>query len=585
MFKNTNVRAGLVIVLSVFLLGGCKKGASVSDQAMADSGVLQYVPAETPYLFATGTPLADEMFDKFEPAVEQMLQAYQVVVREIFRSTLAKNAGDMSAEEIQRTSAVVDELTSLLSIEGLRNAGIDRKSRLALFGNGLLPVLRIEVSDTDLFDAAITRIEEAAGQSMSVAELDGQSYRYIGDDEARLVIGTFDGSAVFSFVPGNFDDDQTRQLLGLTLPAKNIAQTDTLASIMNTYGYTDHYLGFIDVRRIASTFVDNPTGLDSALIEMMDHDPQEISAVCKAEIREVVEIAPRMVFGYEEISLDKMRGSFVIELREDLASGLSSVAAQVPGLGSDPGGLLSFGASFNLMALREFYEARLDAMEADPYECEYFAEFQQGVAKGREALNQPVPPVVYAMRGFNAVVDDVGDFDLAANRPPEEIDASILFAMEDAQTMVAMGAMFSPELAGLNLQPDGKPVLLDLPQVQALGKVVYAAMLEDAVALSIGADAEARVSSILNAKSVEPPPLFSMTMDAGRYYALIAETMMIEDRGDGDDDAHDVELSRESREALRDAMLAVGDMYDRMVIDMRFTKRGLRFDTVVTLKD
>lgn len=579
MLNTISLRASLLAVTCLALLGACKDGASVSEGLSSDDGVLRFVPADTPYLFTSGAPLPDEMLDKFEPKVDEMLKAYQVVFRDVFRSTLAKNKGDMSADEMQRMSAVVDELATLLSIDGLRNAGFERESKMALYGNGLLPVMRIEVSDADLFDAQISRIEEAAGESMSVAELDGQSYRYVGDEEIQLVVGTFDGNAVFALVPGKFDDDQTRQLFGLTLPAKSIAETDTLANIVKEYGYTDHYLGFLDVRRIASTFIDTPTDLDAALLASMEHEPGEISDVCKQEIRDVAEIAPRLVFGYDEITEEAMSGSMVIELRKDIAAGLSTIAAAVPGLGSDPGGLLSFGISFDLMALREFYEGRLDAMEADPFECEYFADLQAGVGKGREALNQPMPPVVYAMRGFNAVVDDIGDFDLAANQPPEEIDASVLFAMEDAQTMVAMGAMFSPQLAELDLQPDGKPVKLDLPQIQALGQVVYAAMIENAVAVSVGAGAEKRVTSILRAKAVEPPPLFSMTMDAGRYYALIGEAMMVEN------DKKETELSQESREALRDAMLAVGEMYDRMVIDMRFTERGMEFDTRVTLKD
>lgn len=581
MFKSTSLRAVIIAVISTVVLGACKEGADVSSELASEGSILRFVPADTPYIFATGTPLPDDMLDKLEPKVDEMLKAYQVVFREVFRSILAKNSGDMSADDIQRFSAVVDELTSLLSIDGLREAGFERNSRLALFGNGLLPVLRIEISGDDKFDAAIEKIEEAAGESMSVAELDGNSYRYVGDDELMLVIGAFDGSAVFSMVPGGFDDDQTRQLLGLTLPDTSLAETGTLADIISTYDYTDHYIGFVDARRIASTFIDGPTGLNKALLASMDKDAEDISDDCKAEIRDLVEIAPRMVFGYDEVSVNEMSGSMIIEMRDDIATGLSTIAALVPGLGQDPGGLFSMGVSFNLKSLREFYEARLDAMEADPFECEYFEDLQAGVAKGRDALNQPLPPMVYGLRGFNAVVDDISSFDMANGKPPEKVDASVLVALEDAQSMLAMGAMFSPELASLDLQPDGVPVLLDLPQFQAVGEVVYAAMLQDAIAIAVGSNAESRVKAVLGADSVQPPPMFSMTMDAGRYYALIADGMMLENGGDNDK----AELSLASREAMRDAMLTIGEMYDRMAVDIRFTERGMEVESRVTLKD
>lgn len=584
MFKSISPRAVFIAILSVVILGACKEGRDVAPAMASEDSIMRFVPADTPYLFATGTPLPDDMLDKLEPKIDEMLKAYQVVFREVFRSIVAKNSGDMSEDDIQRFSAVVDELTSLLSIDGLREAGFERGSQMALFGNGLLPVLRIEVSDTKKFDAAIARMEKAAGESMSVAELDGNSYRYVGDDEMTLVIGAFDGSAVFSMIPGGFNDDQKRQLLGLRLPEKSIGETSTLTDIISTYDYTDHYVGFIDARQIASTFIDSPTGLNVALLASTEHDADEISDVCKAEIREVVEIAPRMVFGYGEVSLDALSGSMIIEMRKDIATGLSAISAPVPGLGQDPGGLLSMGVSFNLLSLREFYEARLDAMEADPFECEFFEEVQAGVAKGREALNQPMPPFVYGLRGFNAVVDDISGFDMAANKPPENVEASVLVALDDAQTIVAMGAMFSPELAGMDLQPDGVPVKLDLPQLQVVADVAYAAMLEDAVAISVGSNAESRVKSVLNADSVQPSPMFSMTMDAGRYYALIAEGMMAQNPDD-DDDTKKPELSLASREALRDAMIVVGDMYDRMAFDIRFTERGMELESRVTLKD
>lgn len=571
-------RAVALAFFSILCLGACQKG-SPGGELVAEDGLLRFVPADTPYLFATGAPLPDDLLDKIEPRVDKVLMSYQVVVREMFRSAMAKNTESRDPAELARMSAIVDELTTLLSIDGMRSAGFERDSGVVFFGNGLLPVMRITLSDPKLFDAAISRIEEAADTKMDTAEIDGKPYRFVGDDEGSLVIATLDDNAVFAFVPAGFGDAEKRELLGLTLPANNIAATSILTDITSAYDFTDHYIGFVDAERIASAFVDGPTGLDIALFGAMDDEPPAMSAVCKAEVREVVAILPRMVFGYDEVSEEAMSGTVVFELRKDIANGLLPISALVPGLGVDAGGLLSMGFSFNLLELRKFYEGRLNAMEKDPYECEYFADLQAGVTKGREILNQPVPPFVYSMRGFNAIVDDIGDFDIATNRPPEDIDASVVVAMDDAQTMVAMGAMFSPELANMNLQPDGKAVLLDVAQVRATGKDVYAAMIDDAVAISVGAAAEDRVTAVLNADSVEPPPVFSMSMDAGRYYSLIGETMVLEQ------DDESAELSLEAREALRDAMIAIGELYDRMAVDMRFTSRGAEFESRVTLKD
>ena len=103
-------------------------------------------------------------------------------------------------------------------------------------------------------------------------------------------------------------------------------------------------------------------------------------------------------------------------------------------------------------------------------------------------------------------------------------------------------------------------------------------MNDDALAISLGANAEERVTGVLTADASEPPPVFSMSMDAEKYYGLIADSMMQESGGKQ-------ELSLEAREAMRDAMLAIGDMYDRMVVDVQYTPRGIEVRSKVTLSD
>ena len=584
MLKTLSKLAAAAVAFSVLVLAGCdaddRSGSAFADE----DSILRFVPADTPYLLATGEQLPDDLLDDLEPKIDEMMDSYQVMFRAVFDSAIADSGLRMSAEEREAFAAIFAEIMGLFSVDGMRDAGFERDSRMVFFGHGLLPVWRVEVSDEQKFEDVIARFEEAAAASMSVGEIDGQQYHYIGDDEASLVIGVFDGSAVFTVLPGFFGDDELRQLLGLQLPAESIASTSIMTDIASKYGYTDHFVGFMDITRIASTFVEEATGLDAALLEAADYDDSELSPVCRQEIMEVAGVAPRMVFGYDSVTRREMSGSMVIELRDDIASGLIDVSSLVPGLGTDPGGFFSMGMSFDLAALRSFYEARLDAVEADPYRCEFFDDMQAGLEQGRAALNQPLPPVAYSFRGFNAVVDNIEGLDLGSNSPPESVDASLLIAIDDAQAMVAMGAMFSPEFASLNLEPDGEPIALNLPELNELSDNIYAAMLTDAVAVSIGEGAESRVTEVLNAEPTEPPPFISVTMDAGTYYELIAESMVRDmESMQGEDGVSP--MSPEAREAVRDAMIAVGDIYDRFAIDVMFTENGVEIRSKVTLAD
>ena len=469
-----------------------------------------------------------------------------------------------------------------MSIEGLRSVGIERDSTAVLYGAGLLPVLRMTLSDGALFDAAISRIEEKTQGSMTVATIDGQSYRYAGDDEGRLIIAVIENEFVVSLVPTNLSDDVLKSVLGLTLPSSSMADSGELHKIIDDNGYLSHSIGLIDFERIVATFIDDQTGVNQELLTLAEYDRSELDDVCKAEIREMSTIAPRIVTGYTEMSVDQFVSNTIFELRPDIAAEVATLTAPVPGLGNNQGGLFAIGMSIDLLALREFYEARLDAIEANPHECDLFADLQAGVAQGRESLNQPIPPIVYGFKGFLAVIEDIRGMDLANNMRPTGADIRVLVTTDNAAGLLAMGAMFSPEIAGLDIKPNGEPVKFESEQLAGVVDAVYVAMTDTALALSIGEGVEARLGDMISAAVNEPNPFMSMEMDAARYYDFIAQTMQMEK--DGDDDEED-EAAAEFKAAVGETMVVVGDMFSRMSFQVYFTEHGVEFPSTMELAE
>lgn len=566
---NHRVAVGGALTMLVF--SACS-GKSDDDE----DGLLRFVPADTPYVFASGEPLDEEFLDAIEPYVDRVLAAY----RDLLASMAAGPTVGADGQN-QAAASLFTELSPLFSIDALEKAGIARDAEFVLYGNGLLPVLRVAISDPVAFEKTIAGLEDAAGETLPMVKLGDGYYRYAEGDGTRIVLGHFDDTAVLTLMPAEFDEAQTRELLGLNPPAKSLAATTTIPDIRKKYGFSEHYVGYVDTLRLVDSFLEEPTTLNAALLQKAEFDFGSISEACRTEVREMAAIAPRALFGYGEISLEQISGKVVVELRDDLAKGLQGVSAAVPGLGVDQGGMLTVGASVNMLALREFYAKRLDAIEADPYECEYFAELQAGVSKGREMLNQPLPPVVYGVRGFNAVVDKVDLTALTAGVPPEpgKVEASLVVAMQDAASLVNMGMMFSPELAALNLQPNGEAVALALPQLEALAVTAFAAMQEDALSVAVGPAAETRVTSVLGAEALTPPPSFAMSMDAGTYYDFIANGMAVEAPSDEEP------MTPETNAAMQEVLTALGDVYDRISTVVRFTENGAEVDSVVTLKD
>lgn len=568
-------RAITASAVALFLVSA----ASAASGNSAD--LLRYIPADTPYVFALTAPLPSELTDKLEPTIDELLQAYQRILRHAMAEQLVKMSSEEDAAgDAEQFRGVAEEVLSLMSLEGIRGAGIGRDSAFALYGNGLLPVLRIELTDPDLFDAALVRIEEKAGESLLIGETDGQPYKYAELENVKLLIATLDEQAIITAVPARFNDAQVAMALGVKKPRRNLKNSKGLRTIRKEYGFSDYFTGFIDNERIAEIFTGKATGLDNELFAVLDYQTPDLTETCSTEIMEMVGIVPRIVFGYTEITADIVESAMIIEMRKDIAEDLANVSAAVPGLGLDTSGLLSIGFGLNPIALREFYEARLDAMEADPFECEKFSDLQAGVAKGREVLNQPIPPVVYSFRGIVANIADIKGMDLSSKTPPESIDASILFAVENAESLITMAAMMDPQIAALNLLPDGKPVRLNFTQLAEIADEAFAAMSANALSIAIGEGAENNSASMLVAESADPVPILSINMNSARYYAMVGETMAQEST---DEDAKKMPVA--VREAIRDAMMLSGSMYDRMSVDVRFTSRGVEIVGRMMLSD
>jgi hypothetical protein len=284
---------------------------------------------------------------------------------------------------------------------------------------------------------------------------------------------------------------------------------------------------------------------------------------------------PRVVSGYDEVSVERVRSSLVVELREDIAAGLAAIPAAVPGLGKSHDGLFSLGVSMNLMAVREFLEARLDALEAEPYKCGKLSGFQQVVAGGRQALSQPLPPVAYNFRGFLAVINDIQGYDFAQKTPPESIDASFLLAMEDAPALLAFGQMMNPELAELNIEPDARPQQFELPADQNGIDSAWIALSDSALGISVSPDAESVLPDLLQAESVSPPLFLSMGVDAASYYQMIRDAMS--NRGE--------DLDEDMQAAIAELLMAAAGFYDRFSVDVGFTARGIEISGDVILAD
>ena len=574
--RTTRAPAAGVLFSIAALLSACGGKSGGNDALSAGDGILAYVPADTPYVMANVEPVDEALLDKMSGELSVLMEAYQGVIDEMLAEELEElPEGSPEREKAQREAEVAKRALGLFTPAGMREAGFDFNAGSAMYGYGVLPVLRMRLLDADRFEETIAGFEEGVDQELERGEIRGYSYRYLDVEQARIVIGAFDDYVVISLAPQSFDDDELAGLLGLEMPGDHIAADGALAALADEYDLTQHFLGFLDTRRLTSTILDGGPGVDELLFNDSGFQRDDIDAVCRKEFMEVADVVPRMAFGYREISTEGVDAAFVMELREDLASELKELPAAVPGLGTDFGAMMSFGVSVQPQKFLDFYSARLEAVRSDPYECELLGDLQKGIENGEGMLAQPIPPKLYDFRGMVAVLDNLDIDAMLAGIPPMDSDATVLLAIDDAPALLQMGAALSPDIQALNLEADGKARPLDVMQAQMLPSVPYIAMTDDLLAVSTGDEAESRVTRAIESAPGGDELFMSLALDAGTYYGLMSRSAAM-----SDDDT-----SPEAQQALSNAMASLSEVYDRMNFHVRFTERGVEVDSELTFKD
>ncbi|MEO1595662.1 MAG: hypothetical protein AAFS02_10520 [Pseudomonadota bacterium] len=577
----------LAVMLSLSACGGKDKAASV--EKAADSPLLEYVPADTPYVYGALAPSPDDVADKLETLIDAVMPAFKAQLEVVGEGlSMAEDGGNEEATK------VIEVFAKRMTPEIAETFGFSRKDTAVFYGNGLLPVARMTLTDEARFEAELAAIAEEIGKERVQKKLGDASFDVITfGDALSILIGSQEGMLVIALAPASLDDDTLGELVGATKPSQSIADGGALTALADKYSYVAQGLGFIDLEAIAGVFLDGPTGLDAKLLEATGAELPELTDECRAEIRGLTKIAPRLTLGYQRLDTEIFEMLPVMELRSDLAQALQPVATNVPGL-NDPGtGMMKFALAMDLKALRGFVEAQVEKIMAQPYECAELGTLNMGAMQAQEALSQPLPPIAYNFKGLVFDINNIDGIDFDNPGMPEELDLSVLLAFDNVSALLQMGQMFLPPLAMVEIAPDGEPVAIPQEMLQGYPSDVFAAMSDNLLSFSTGgSNSEARAKAMVAESADGEPAVMAMSVDMAAYMGFISDIQQsaIDDiaaeAADSDNEdaaaaARLAEVSMESNQAIQDAY---GKVFDRETVHIRITPNGFELPTTITLK-
>lgn len=515
-----HVRIGFITLIAA-LAAACGKKAE-HDAPIA------FVPADTPYVIAALEPVPDAtakylsaqaqgIWSVIFPMFDQMLaESEQNADEEATPEQLA-----LRAKTRRVVKAVMDEIRTRDTPEKWREVGLGTQVRSAIYGVGLLPVLRAEILDADALRAMIARIEQNAGEKLGTARIGEQDVWTIGGEPVLGLMAIQAKHLVVTVVPAGADEALKRRVLGLDRPDKSLADTNALADFNKARGYLPYASGWVDTRRVLALLNDDPAV--AAFAKAAGEPKPELDAACRGELDALAAKAPRLALGYTKFDTERMTMHMRLDLDPALAKSLASLPVALPGAKSNDA-LFDFAFALPVLRGRDFLVAQADAVAAAPFRCGMLEPLNEQLAEMKTKIEATIPPPLADLLGVRITVDRVV---LPAPDGSTAFDVAgrVLVGSNNPAFLTSLAQMSVPALQKIALSPDGKAVAIPadaIPGGYAEGHEIHAAMGAKTLGLSVGKDQAARLETAVTAAAGTPGVAIESSL-SGEVYKLLGQ--------------------------------------------------------------
>jgi hypothetical protein len=497
------------------------------------AGLLDHVPADTPYVFAASEPLPEPLYGRLMALSEgQMLQALQDYKEMVARmeERHSQQGGDVPPlppvnDTVMRVmDALAAELQGKFNAAGMGELGFKRDADSVIYGISLFPVLRTEISDPAKVEALFGRVEKRSGSVAPRLAHQGRSLRRIPLGERLvLIIDMQDKHLVAGLLPTADEQQLLPVLLGEERPEASLAASGKLAKLQKRYDYQGYGEGYLDFQALARVLTGQGGGAyDTAWQHLMTDMPHP-SPACQGLINKLVAGVPRMAVGLTDVTGQGYGMTGVYETTPAVSSELQHLAhpRPLPGMGMPSDSMFSFGMDVDTQALREAIKTLMRFVAREGQGCEKVN--PDAIQAALPKVDLMLGPMLGGVSGFYTELSEL-KFDPQTGQP-SAVRGGLLLSVQDPRGMLAFAAMMNPALAQLDLPLDGTPVAVPPEQLPPDLPPLYVAAREGLLAVAVGEDAAQRAPALLGAAAGKSPMLLGVDYDMARMLDPIVHTM------------------------------------------------------------
>ena len=487
---------------------------------------LAFVPADTPYVVAN----LDIMDDSTRTALLAQADAQlpsQLAQLDAAADRLA--AKDPDGARLLR--ALRTEFNGKTIETFAHGAGLDLKGYSALYGLGLAPVVRFQLSDPKAFEGFISRLETAYGKKLDLTNADKQSYRkYVfAASGTEMILAMVDKQAVAALLPADASPALLRQALGLDRPQKNLQDDGRLTALAKAKGYQKWLVGDLDLTRALPLAVGGKDPLIGAIQKAHAEaesaktgepvaNQLQSSPSCATDAARIAARVPTLSFGYTQLDAKHQDIRFDVALAADISKAFASLKVDLPGLGRSGAAPFDLSIALPVAQLRTFWLAQADAVAAKPFTCASLTDLNDSFAKLGPAMQKAAIPPFGDMLGLRIALDSLVP---GQNSSLPTFSGRLVLGTNNPAGLVAMGQMMVPALTQLKPTNDGKPLPLPKDMTSMLGQPAWLAMSDKALALGVGAGEDGKLADTLKDPAGDTGQMTRMHLTGAMYLSWL----------------------------------------------------------------
>lgn len=494
------------VLLALALLVGCggsspsphgPGGAERAPASPGEAAFLDHIPADTAYYYVSTAPTAD--YVRMQIAMN----------RELYGELLAGlgRIEEHRPEDLRELPSTYAALFALLerigpelTEEAIASLGIDVVSQIAIYGVGVLPVVRMHVTERADLVATLEALERAFEVTPEVSRRGAWDVRRYQLGEMALLVAHDDREVAAALVeasPPDRIEEMLAHLVCETRPERSLASTGAVETLVARFELPAQQVGSFDVGAVLA---------QAAALQPPGHEEdEEVSTECLLSLANSI---PRVALGMSSTP-DRIQGKLVFELEPASVSALAARVHTVPGLTreSSAGASVAIALGLDVADSLERMGGAFTSWSRLPG-CASFTQLaESGATISQGAASLRATPFGQLRAGSVLVYG----LELGGDVPALS-HALAFVAADDPSGVVGMLLSFLAPNTPAPV-PGAPPTRLDVPAAPPLPAPLHIAVSDRAAGVAAGPGAADDLAARLAERPAAEPPLALIRLD------------------------------------------------------------------------